>query len=86
MAETQHPYDVARRLDEHTKNLAEAGSKQGDCKRCLDLVCRFNVTALDIVRAAEQNPMTDDIKQFTCDDTETDPLVSQKLGMIKDYE
>jgi len=86
MAETQHPYDVARRLDEHQINLDASGPKAGNCEGCADLVCRFNVTVLDVVRAAEQNPMIDEITQFTCDDSETDPLVSPNLGKVEDHE
>jgi hypothetical protein len=86
MAETQHPYDKARNLDAHEANLAASGPKAGNCEGCADLVCRFNVTLLDVVRAAEQNPMIDEITQFTCDDSETDPAVSSNLGTVSDYE
>lgn len=86
MTESPHPYDKARRLDEHFQNLADTdGQQAGNCSFCAALTCRFNITRLAIVRAMAINPMIVKLP-FNCDDQEDDPLVAADLGKIEDYE
>lgn len=85
MTEAPHPYDKARRLDEHFQNLADTDGQQvGDCSSCAALMCRFNITKLAVVRAMAIDPMI--VKQFNCDDQDDDPLVVADLGRIEDSE
>jgi len=81
-------FDKLRNLAQHKINLGDKISAgkipQGNCLLCANVACLTNITSKAVLDKLGLTVLTGfddipDIKQYTCDDSETDPSVPTDL-------